>query len=415
MAERILVIAEIGCGPPYYGNRSRMRSLLAELRALGYSIDFAGVRFSGEEKAATLPHIDRWVHSFDESKAGFFFQRHWWSIRQGLQKAVGCRSDERAVQQNLDRWFHPAWLEEARKLQAKENYSRVLVAYVFHSAFFEAFPAPCRKILDAHDMLSARHETIESAGVRRFWFSCSEDEECFGLERADVVLAIQEEESEIFGKLLRGKPDVRVVGHFVEPREVTENPGASDCIGYIGAYNPLNLEGLQWFIRDVWPAVRREVPAARLLVAGSICEKLKPGPGIELLGKVRDAVQAHADFLFSINPMPSGTGLKIKTVEAMACGRPVVATPAGCAGLGAYLGQGLLEAKEVDGMQHTAYGMKAESGGTSGAKAFAEAVLAWLRDPDEARRQGKLARKAVEDFNQRSRKELEDALRAQTA
>jgi hypothetical protein len=38
--------------------------------------------------------------------------------------------------------------------------------------------------------------------------------------------------------------------------------------------------------------------------------------------------------------------------------------------------------------------------------------MSLLRDADEARRQGKLARKAVEDFNQRSRRELRDALRA---
>jgi glycosyltransferase involved in cell wall biosynthesis len=279
-------------------------------------------------------------------------------------------------------------LDEARELQARENYSRVLVAYAYHSAFLDAFPASCRKILDAHDTLSGRHEMIESAGVGKFWFSCSAEEERLGLERADVVLAIQDEEAEVFRKLLRGKAEVRVVGHFVEPREVPENPGAAQCIGYIGAYNPLNLQGLQWFIREVWPKVLREFPAARLVVAGSICDKLKPGPGLELLGKVRDAAQAHADFLLSINPMPSGTGLKIKTVEAMACGRPVVATPAGCAGLRAYLGQGLVEAND--------------------AESFAKAVMSWLRDPGEARRQGKLAREAVADFNEKSRKELRE-------
>jgi glycosyltransferase involved in cell wall biosynthesis len=385
MPERILVIAEIGCGPPYYGNRARMRSLLGELRALGYSIDFAGVRFSAEEKASTLSHIDRWVHSFDESAASFFWRRRKQDILQLLGSAKSSVS-------NLDHWFKPSWLDEAQKLQAKENYSSVLVAYVFHSAFFEAFPASCRKILDAHDALSARHEMIKSAGVKRFWFSCSEEEERLGLERADVVLAIQEEEADLFRKMLRGKSEVRVVGHFVEPRGVPDNPGAADRIGYIGAYNPLNLQGLQWFIREVWPAVQREIPEARLVVAGSICDKLKPEPGLELLGKVRDSAQAHADFLVSINPMPSGTGLKIKTVEAMACGRPVVATPAGCAGLRAYASQGLIEAND--------------------ALSFTEAVLAWLHDPTEARRQGKLARKAVEDFNQRSRKELRDALRA---
>jgi glycosyltransferase involved in cell wall biosynthesis len=388
MAERILVIAEIGCGPPYYGNRARMRSLLAELRALGYSIDFAGVRFSAEEKSATLPHIDRWVYSFEESTVAFFWRRRKWELQQRLRGSTSPVA-------NLDRWFKPSWLDEARTLQARENYSRVLVAYAYHSAFLDAFTASCRKILDAHDTLSGRHEMIESAGVGKFWFSCREEEERLGLARADVVLAIQDEEAEVFGKLLHGKTEVRVVGHFVEPCEIPENSEAAQRIGYIGAYNPLNLQGLQWFLREVWPAVRREIPAARLIVAGSICEKLKPRPGIELLGRVRNAAQAHADFLVSINPMPSGTGLKIKTVEAMACGRPVVATPAGCAGLRAYREQGLIEAND--------------------AASFAEAVLTWLRDPAEARRHGKLARHAVEDFNQRSRKELQAALGAQTA
>jgi glycosyltransferase involved in cell wall biosynthesis len=384
MAERILVIAEIGCGPPYYGNRARMRSLLAELRALGYSIDFAGVRFSAEEKAAALPHIDRWVHSFEESAVAFFWRRRKWDVQRWLRGSTPPVA-------NLDRWFKPSWLDEARTLQARENYSRVLVAYAYHSAFLDAFTASCRKILDAHDTLSGRHEMIESAGVGKFWFSCSEEEERLGLGRADVVLAIQDEEAEFFRKLLRGETEVQVVGHFVEPRKVPENPGAEQHIGYIGADNPLNLQGLQWFIREVWPTVLHEFPAARFVVAGSICDKLKPGPGLELLGKVRDAAQAHADFLLSINPMPSGTGLKIKTVEAMACGRPVVASPAGCAGLRAYLGQGLVEASD--------------------AGQFGAALLSWLRNPGEARRQGRLARAAVADFSGISRAELEAALR----
>jgi glycosyltransferase involved in cell wall biosynthesis len=383
MSERILVIAEIGCGPPYYGNRARMRSLLGELRALGYSIDFAGVRFSAEEKASTLPHINRWVHSFDESAVSFFWRRRKQDILQLLGSAKSSVS-------NLDRWFKPSWLDEARRLQARENYARVLVAYVFHSAFFEAFPSACRKILDAHDTFSGRHGKIESAGTGRFWFSCSEKEERLGLQRADTVLAIQDEEADGFRTLLSGKSDVRVVGHFVEPQKVGENLGAEQSIGYVGAYNPLNLQGLQWFIREVWPDVLRDFPAARLVVAGSICDKLKPGPGLKLLGKVRDAAQAHADFLLSINPMPSGTGLKIKTVEAMACGRPVVATPAACAGLRSYLGQGLVEAKD--------------------AESFAGALVTWLRHPEEARRQGQLGREVVEDFTHRSRKELAAAL-----
>jgi len=68
----------------------------------------------------------------------------------------------------------------------------------------------------------------------------------------------------------------------------------------------------------------------------------------------------------------------------------------------------------VVGMRQTANGRAVVTSDkwrvTSGAKAFAEVVLAWLRDPDEARRKGKLARQAVEDFNQRSRKELNEVM-----
>jgi glycosyltransferase involved in cell wall biosynthesis len=389
MAGKILIISEFGCGPPYYGNRTRMRTLIAELRALGYSIDFAGVRFSAEEKAATLPHIDCWVHSFDEPAVAFFWRRQKWAMKQWLRRMQSRDVAETSDIANLDRWFNPGWLDEARKLQAREDYRNVVVAYVFHSIFLEAFPDPCRRILEAQDTFAARHEKVEAAGIGRYWFSCSEGEERMGLERAHVVLAIQDEEAAVFRRQLRGKTDVRVVGHFVEPCEVAESPGAAQRIGYIGAYNPLNFQGLQWFIRQVWPAVWREFPAARLVVAGSICDKLKPDPRLEFLGKVRDAAQAHAEFLVSINPMPSGTGLKIKTVEAMACGRPVVATPAGCAGLRAYLGQGLIEAKD--------------------AESFAAALISWLRDPDEARHQGTLAREAVTAFNLRSTTELKAA------
>jgi len=67
---------------------------------------------------------------------------------------------------------------------------------------------------------------------------------------------------------------------------------------------------------------------------------------------------------------------------------PVVATPAGCAGLRAYLGQVLVEAND--------------------AESFAAAIIDWLRDPDEARRQGKLACEAVVEFDGRSRKELRE-------
>lgn len=396
MPNRILVIAEIGCGPPYHGNRSRMRSLLSEIRGLGYRIDFAGVRFSRDEKEATLPHVDRWVHSFNELPLEFFLRRYYGRARKFLRRRLGGESSSSATDYAaLDQWFNPRWLRETRVLQGRENYRRVLVAYVFHSAFLEAFPASCRKILDAHDSFAGRHERIRSVGLGKFWFSCGEQEERAGLERADIVLAIQEEEAGLFGKLLRGKPDVQVVGHFVEPRAVSENPGAHRRIGYIGAYNPLNLQGLQWFLREVWPVVLAECPDAEFQVAGSICRWLEPSDTVKLLGKVPDVSQFHADCLCTVNPMPQGTGLKIKTVESLACGRPVVGTRSACEGLGSFFGKGLVRAET--------------------ATEFADGIVHWLQNPSEARRAGRSALDELSRLIGQWRSSLAHSLELKTA
>ena len=94
-------------------------------------------------------------------------------------------------------------------------------------------------------------------------------------------------------------------------------------------------DAMRTLVRDVWPLVARAAPEARLVVAGRGTSELglPQSSGVDLLGEVdsaRDLFQRLSLLLF---PLARGSGMKVKTLEAMASGVPVVTTVAGAEGI----------------------------------------------------------------------------------
>lgn len=96
-------------------------------------------------------------------------------------------------------------------------------------------------------------------------------------------------------------------------------------------YQP-NLHGLKWFLSEVWPRVIAAVPSARLRVVGEGWEELDRIPGVDLIGWRGSLMPEYARSRLVIAPLFAGGGTKLKVVEAMAAGRPVVATPVAAEG-----------------------------------------------------------------------------------
>jgi hypothetical protein len=105
---------------------------------------------------------------------------------------------------------------------------------------------------------------------------------------------------------------------------------------YVASANPMNIRGLRDFLRFAWPTIRQEVPDAELLVAGGVSEAIADDtPGVVRLGHVTneklDDLYRRARVV--INPAHAGTGIKIKTIEALSRLRPIVTWPTGVDGL----------------------------------------------------------------------------------
>jgi glycosyltransferase involved in cell wall biosynthesis len=104
------------------------------------------------------------------------------------------------------------------------------------------------------------------------------------------------------------------------------------AIGYLGSANPLNTRALSRFLLALDPPALAAEGGA-MLVAGAAARDLDPGPGLTPLGQVEDPDDLYARVDLVVNPHEGGTGLKIKTVEALARGLPVIGTAEAFAGL----------------------------------------------------------------------------------
>jgi glycosyltransferase involved in cell wall biosynthesis len=169
--------------------------------------------------------------------------------------------------------------------------------------------------------------------------SFSPDEERAFLQRCDVVMGIQADESSYLRWLL---PDREVVTVGIDsdlPLSYSPPSRVSETIGIIGSDNLANREGLALFLDQCWPLIHSQCPQARLRIAGKLGLALRDQDhsglpdGVTTLGWIPDLSHFYRDLRLVVNPVVRGTGLKIKSVEALAHARPLVAYPVGIEGI----------------------------------------------------------------------------------
>ncbi len=112
-----------------------------------------------------------------------------------------------------------------------------------------------------------------------------------------------------------------------------------------GAKSP-NVDAINWFVREVWPLVCSQVPNAICRVVGAISDELRTSlqsqPRIEVCGFVERVEDCFKRASLSIAPIRFGTGTRIKILQSLAMGCPVVSTPKGCEGLEVTSGRDIL-------------------------------------------------------------------------
>lgn len=179
-----------------------------------------------------------------------------------------------------------------------------------------------------HDLFSSRVAAFASLGTPDSVSVLDEEAEARLLAGADVVIAIQAEEAAAVRRMLPAGHAVVVAPMAVDP--VAEpQPGEGGGLLFVGSAAAANVDGMKWFLAEVWPQIRLRLPSLRLNVVGTVCTALTEAarlPGVALLGRVPDLAPLYRRADVVIAPLRAGSGLKIKLIEALANGKPVVAT-----------------------------------------------------------------------------------------
>lgn len=160
------------------------------------------------------------------------------------------------------------------------------------------------------------------------------------LNKVDGYMTISEPDYQYFEKTAPDIPGVVIpFGIDMDNYELEDDFIASDkpSLCHIGSMNwSPNIEGIEWFLDDVWPLIHEAHPDLEFTVAGhGTPDHLmqRKDANVKFVGTVPDANEFMLDHELMIVPLLSGSGIRVKIVEAMALGRVVITTSVGAEGL----------------------------------------------------------------------------------
>jgi glycosyltransferase involved in cell wall biosynthesis len=346
--KRILMVSHVLPIPPAAGNEQRIYKLLRWLREAGHQVTLvlrlAGMSTVSAERLLGLREIVAALYLVTAASYETF-------------PSFGRQARRRAVHAIEDgfrrRGLRPPSMLRYPRLQALEDQlcpynlvgevgglcerlgPEVMIAeYVFMSRCLLVAPRGTLRVIDCHDVYSQRAERVETHGVTDP-FCINREEEKVCLERADLLMAIQDTEHRALRALsIRG--DVITVGVDFDLPDLS-GAGSGPVPGrilYVGSDNAINARALQLFLARAWPKIREGHPRAFLHVAGDVSRHVpSSAPAVVPLGFVSSLADEYRRAEIVINPAAAGTGLQIKTVEALTWAKPMVLWPNGAEGL----------------------------------------------------------------------------------
>ena len=223
---------------------------------------------------------------------------------------------------------------------ARRTRPEIAVANYFNAAVcFEALEPDVARIVLSHDVLEFRRRSFEAAGEPPDFDLALIEEERKAYGAADLIVAIKPEEAEHLRKIAP-KAEIVVAPPMRDPVEIRQDSQRAEGpprFIFVGGDQPPNVDALSYLLFTIWPRLRALLPDAELDVVGAVCATC-PGPwpdGANRMGFVDDLADLYAASSVALIPVRFGSGVKIKLVEALCAGLPVVATRTGAEGVDA--------------------------------------------------------------------------------
>ena len=220
------------------------------------------------------------------------------------------------------------------------------------------------KVMDAHNALWLLYQRLwatMSPGPRKWllgrdWRLLKSYEGRLARE-FDALLAVSQEDKAALQEAAGQPVDVApltVIPIAIDTDEiqVVEREAEPGHILHIGTmYWPPNIDAVNWFVREIYPLIRQQRPDVQFDVVGSrppadLLALNDTGQGINVTGYVEDPTPYQQRAAVMIVPLLAGGGMRVKILQSLAEGIPIVSTTLGCEGIGVTDGEDILIADE---------------------------------------------------------------------
>ena len=336
---RSVVVAKFVPWPPNSGDKRRT---LALARALHRHGDVVLCAFSGEdEDVSALQREGIEVRTVP-------LRRRPADLVQGLLRGRSLTAAR----------FWDARLADEVHAAVREGADVLLAGHVQLHPFTRGLVAGLR-VVDMQNIESALADRIaaSASGLRKLVFR-AEAAALRRLERrvpgSDVVSVVSEVDRATLAGIAAHLRVVVVPNAWDDDEVEPLPPAAEPVVSFVAllSWGP-NVDAAVWLARSVWPLVTARVPGARLQLVGrnpTAAVRALAGPDVEVTGTVPDLRPWYARTRVAVAPLLAGGGSRLKILEALAAGRPVVATTIGAEGLEDLVGRGVVVADDPAAM-----------------------------------------------------------------
>lgn len=211
----------------------------------------------------------------------------------------------------------------------------VLIEYIELSIVLEYLPETTITMLDTHDIVYYRIESFNTFNVEYDGTILSKQEELNIYKCYDYIILIQKRDFENIAKEI-DTANLLLVPHpaILEKKEICKQ---AKNVGYIASSYVPNIDALNWFVNNVWDNIYKKHDLV-LNVYGNVhhgfpSELNMIDNNIIFHGFIDDLEKVYDNLDIIVNPIRCGAGLKIKNVEALGYGIPLITTTHGASGI----------------------------------------------------------------------------------
>lgn len=261
---------------------------------------------------------------------------------------------------NIKRFYSKAFANELSKILNSEEFDIVHVESIFLAPYLDTIrkysKAPV--VMRAHNVEHRIWQLMaksEPNPLKRWYLKhlalALRSYELEKINEFDGIVCISDDDAESF-RQLGCRRKIGSIPFGIDLKPLPETQGEPNSLFHIGSmdWRP-NQESIQWFLDKVWPSVHKEFPQLRFYAAGrKMPEEMSrtQREGVVIVGEVPDAAEFIASKQINIVPLLSGSGIRIKIIEAMLLGKAVIATTIGASGITYTEGRDLLIADTPD-------------------------------------------------------------------